>query len=142
MTALYCQLNQYVRQILKSISSPAISRSFHLYRYTPDKPKPVIQTPAAVTLPSISSAEIQPCKNDTICKENLLPDIDLKYWRSCAEKFERWSLSTPIPKCRFMNGTHRAAVALASCPGSGNTWVRGLLEQATGICTGECYSVS
>ena len=78
VTALYCQLNQYVRQILKSISSPAISRSFHLYRYTPDKPKPVIQTPAAVTLPSISSAEIQPCKNDTICKENLLPDIDLK----------------------------------------------------------------
>lgn len=39
--------------------------------------------------------------------------------------------------CRFMNGNRRAAVALASLPGSGNTWIRGLLEKATGICTGE-----
>ena len=36
-----------------------------------------------------------------------------------------------------MNGTERAAVALVSFPGSGNTWVRGLLQQATGVCTGE-----
>ena len=35
-----------------------------------------------------------------------------------------------------MDGSKRAAVALASHPGSGNTWVRGLLEKATGICTG------
>lgn len=39
--------------------------------------------------------------------------------------------------CRFMQGGKRAAVALASLPGSGNTWVRGLLEKATGICTGK-----
>ena len=39
--------------------------------------------------------------------------------------------------CHFINGTKRAAVALASFPGSGNTWVRGLLEKATGVCTGE-----
>lgn len=39
--------------------------------------------------------------------------------------------------CRFMQGGKRAAVALASLPGSGNTWVRGLLEKATGICTGD-----
>ena len=38
--------------------------------------------------------------------------------------------------CHFMNGTNRAPVALVSYQGSGNTWVRGLLEQATGICTG------
>lgn len=38
-----------------------------------------------------------------------------------------------------MNGTFRAPVALASFPGSGNTWVRGLLEKATGICTGSIY---
>ena len=37
----------------------------------------------------------------------------------------------------FINGTRRAAVALTSFPGSGNTWVRGLLEKATGVCTGE-----
>ena len=39
--------------------------------------------------------------------------------------------------CRFMDGNKRAAIALASLPGSGNTWIRGLLEKATGICTGE-----
>ncbi len=41
--------------------------------------------------------------------------------------------------CHFMNGTYRAPVALVSFPGSGNTWVRGLLEKATEICTGSVY---
>ena len=40
-----------------------------------------------------------------------------------------------------MNGTGRAAVALVSFPGSGNTWVRGLLEQASGICTGKLCDI-
>ncbi len=39
-------------------------------------------------------------------------------------------------ECHFMNGSSRSAVALASFPGSGNTWARGLLERATGVCTG------
>ena len=39
--------------------------------------------------------------------------------------------------CVFMDGSKRAPVALVSFPGSGNTWARGLLESATGICTGE-----
>ena len=43
--------------------------------------------------------------------------------------------ATPGP-CHFMDGSNRAPVALASFPGSGNTWVRGLLEKATGVCTG------
>ena len=38
--------------------------------------------------------------------------------------------------CHFMNGRDRLPVALASFPGSGNTWTRGLLETITGICTG------
>ena len=41
--------------------------------------------------------------------------------------------------CHFMNQTLRLPVALASFQGSGSTWVRGLLEQATGICTGSVY---
>ena len=40
--------------------------------------------------------------------------------------------------CRFMRGEGRPPVALVSHPGSGNTWVRALLEKATGICTGVC----
>ena len=47
-----------------------------------------------------------------------------------------------IPKCHFMNGTHRAPVALISFPGSGNTWIRGLLEKATGFCTGAYIGVN
>lgn len=42
--------------------------------------------------------------------------------------------------CHFMNGSStRLPVALASTSGSGNTWIRGLLERATGICTGFLY---
>ena len=41
--------------------------------------------------------------------------------------------------CNFMNGSKRLPVALASTSGSGNTWIRGLLEKATGICTGFLY---
>jgi hypothetical protein len=45
-----------------------------------------------------------------------------------------------IPKrCQFRQSGGRAPVALVSVPGSGNTWVRGLLEKATGICTGSIY---
>lgn len=43
----------------------------------------------------------------------------------------------PSGECRFMNGSRRNPVGLVSFPGSGNTWVRGLLQKATGICTGE-----
>lgn len=43
----------------------------------------------------------------------------------------------PSGECRFMNGSGRNPVGLVSFPGSGNTWVRGLLQKATGICTGE-----
>lgn len=39
-------------------------------------------------------------------------------------------------ECRFIDGKNRLPVALVSAEGSGNTWIRGLLEKATGICTG------
>ena len=42
----------------------------------------------------------------------------------------------PNISCRFLRGARRTPVALNSQEGSGNTWVRELLERATGICTG------
>lgn len=42
-------------------------------------------------------------------------------------------------RCQFVNARGRSVVALVSLPGSGNTWVRGLLERATGVCTGSIY---
>ena len=38
--------------------------------------------------------------------------------------------------CLFIDGGTRNPVALASAGGSGNTWVRGLLEKGSGFCTG------
>ena len=40
---------------------------------------------------------------------------------------------------KFPNHSHDPVVALASFPGSGNTWLRYLLQQATGILTGSVY---
>ena len=39
-------------------------------------------------------------------------------------------------QCRFRDGVGKKRVALNSLPGSGNTWLRGLLEKITGFCTG------
>ena len=76
---------------------------------------------------------ILPCNatSDPTCRKYLLP-VDYFWLKNTTEKFR----NKPYGRCRFMNGSRRAPVALASFPGSGNTWVRGLLEQATGICTG------
>ena len=56
-------------------------------------------------------------------------------------RFSR-GLLQPSGECRFMNGSGRSPVGLVSFPGSGNTWVRGLLQKATGICTGGSCSCS
>ncbi len=76
------------------------------------------------------------CK-DVICSEFLhncdWTEVD-KFMRAMKKKDRLLKIS---PACHFMNGTSRGSVALLSFPGSGNTWLRGLLEKATGICTGE-----
>ena len=48
----------------------------------------------------------------------------------------RRTQSPPKCQCRFREGVGKKRVALVSLPGSGNTWLRGLVEKATGICTG------
>ena len=72
---------------------------------------------------------------DTLCYEYLSRE-DQKHFAYC---LKRSSVRKETASCRFMNGTGRAPVALASFPGSGNTWVRGLLQRATGVCTGGIY---
>ena len=46
------------------------------------------------------------------------------------------TMKAPKCKCKFRERTGKKTVALHSLPGSGNTWLRGLLERATGLCTG------
>ena len=76
------------------------------------------------------------CK-DVICSEFLHNhdwiEVD-KFMRAVKKKDRLHKIS---PACHFINGTSRGSVALLSFPGSGNTWLRGLLEKATGVCTGE-----
>ena len=83
--------------------------------------------------------------SDPVCLEYLTQQ-DKKNFEKCTSRARtRYSqlfndtdvnFTLPPGKCHFMNGTNRAPVALVSFPGSGNTWVRGLLEQATGVYTG------
>ena len=68
---------------------------------------------------------------DQICSE-FLTDGDKNDLLHCSTN----RITKLVPRCHFMDGAHRSAVALISFPGSGNTWIRGLLEKATGICTG------
>ena len=49
--------------------------------------------------------------------------------------------SAPKCQCRFREGSGMKRVALVSLPGSGNTWLRGLLEKATGLCTGQIFII-
>ena len=75
--------------------------------------------------------------SDRMCSEYLSP-ADRAAFKLCANKVKA-NLRHVIPKngsCHFMDGSHRQPIALVSLPGSGNTWVRGLLETATKICTG------
>ena len=75
------------------------------------------------------------CK-DVICSE-FLHKCDWVQVGECMRFMKKKRLLNISPACHFMNGTSRGGVALVSFPGSGNTWLRGLLEKATGICTGE-----
>ena len=90
------------------------------------------------TLPSVAG-RIQ-CQN-SLCHEFLTKPGEKQAFSTCLQSAKKWMarLRTHMidGSCHFMNGTGRLAVALASYPGSGNTWVRGLLEKASGICTGE-----
>ena len=70
---------------------------------------------------------------DQMCSEFLTSD-DEEYFQYCLRQMK---LPTEIKEynCHFINST-KSPIALASFPGSGNTWVRGLLQDITGICTG------
>ena len=88
-----------------------------------------------------SSASIQ-CR-ESLCLEYLSAEErnDFSKCTSRAmylhqKKFKSTALNNGT--CHFIDSTGRRPVAVASFPGSGNTWVRGLLEKTTGICTGEC----
>ena len=94
------------------------------------------------TIPPVDLTENK-CK-DKICSE-YLSGFELAQYESCKNetvlKEKKIGKIQPNVNCRFLNGTKRHPVALASFPGSGNTWMRGLLQKITGICTGNKSSI-
>ena len=78
---------------------------------------------------------------DNICSE-FVTKADKPHFDYCIKKTWKVRARYREPKnslCQFMNGTGRHPIALASFPGSGNTWVRGLIQGVTGLCTGAIY---
>ncbi len=75
---------------------------------------------------------------DSICSELLFGE-DVKRFEHCENSTIQSNGATSNNKCHFISGKYREPVALVSFPGSGNTWVRGLLEEITGVCTGAVY---
>ena len=78
---------------------------------------------------------------DSICSE-FVTKADKPHFDYCIKKTWKVRARYREPRdsvCRFINGTGRHPIALASFPGSGNTWVRGLIQGITGLCTGAIY---
>lgn len=75
---------------------------------------------------------------DDICSGYLSTDDKSRY-DSCIDSVKATNITLPASKCKFIDGRDRDPVALVSLPGSGNTWVRGILEYMTGVCTGAIY---
>lgn len=85
---------------------------------------------------------IKPHCSDSICSD-FFTDSDKPHFKYCVRK--TWGVTIkeyqePTKStCVFINGTNRYPLGLASYPGSGNTWVRGLLQKITGLCIGGVY---
>lgn len=69
----------------------------------------------------------------------VLSVTDSRKYSSCTTSAAKRRGKVELSACAFSPQSGRAPVPLASFPGSGNTWVRGLLQQATGLCTGSLY---
>lgn len=76
-----------------------------------------------------NETDLQRCDQETVI---LSSKLDARHPWSTDVQCSKYQISHMIPKCR-------PPTALASFPGSGNTWMRHLIEGATGIFTGSRY---
>ena len=76
------------------------------------------------------------CTDDT-CKK--LKEMRERYYYETCSREARKDYEVKPCQCSLLDGKKRGRYALLSLPGSGNTWVRGLLEKATGVCTGSMW---
>ena len=91
-------------------------------------------------LPPVELSDIRAECDDGLCTSRLSEREQRQFnWCTGRANYRKRGIG-PISSdnfCHFQNGTNRHPVALASFPGSGNTWVRGLIQKITGICTGK-----
>lgn len=89
-------------------------------------------------IPSAPLPDVGQC-SDEYCLE-YLSQVERRQFDECKQRTvserDRIGSIQSNDTCHFQNGTSRHPVALASFPGSGSTWMRGLLQKVTGICTG------
>ena len=90
-------------------------------------------------LPPVQLPNVEQCSEE-YCLE-YLSKVERRQFDECKQRTlneqDRFgSIQSNASSCHFLNGTSRHPVALASFQGSGNTWMRGLLQKITGICTG------
>ena len=89
-------------------------------------------------------ANVEKC-DDLLCKKYLTEE-ERGLYNHCVKETNKHPKLTraegllkeenPTP-CTFYNGTGKKGTSLlVSYQGSGNTWVRGLLQQVTGVCAG------
>ncbi len=108
---------------------------------------PVIQpllSPAVLSMPPLKENDTQ--QSSGSCSDHwctsYLDKSSLLNFQLCVSIVEQ---ENPHPliaaprRCKFRHSKGHDHVALVSVPGSGNTWLRGLLEAATGLCTGSIY---
>ena len=94
-------------------------------------------TVTMVTPPTSYALQYKPQQcSQQYCMEHL-SSVEKVVYSKCKKRVPRGvDLSC---RCQFVNARGRRVVALVSLPGSGNTWVRGLLERVTRGCTGSIY---
>lgn len=125
---------EYILALEQVRSSSIINFVFHKERQTLDEI-------ALNEMDAIAQGCLRTPLDDTGCLDkmcvNLITTEEKKYHDSCTKKTIRLQNSTINGTCHFLERAFGCPpVALSSMPGSGNTWMRGLLEQATGLCTG------
>ena len=93
------------------------------------------ETPHLIGLRSVEDPGA--CLKDPACR-GYLSGRAMDSYNQCMARVKKYGHSKFAKDngCHFIDGRRRGVVALASFPGSGNTWVRTLLERVTGICTG------
>ena len=133
---------------------PHRTRRLHVSDYAATVPTP----PTTTAKPTLSTTSLKASDNPRVQKNsfcfgkfcvNAVESSDRQTMFDCVRKAleyvrgmgysHRFALNKMQCSCELMNGAGRKRFGLVSLPGSGNTWVRGLLEKATGVCTGSMW---